>query len=36
MLRKPKKQGSNKPARFTIVEVLRHVKAQHSQLSNMN
>ena len=28
MLTKPKKrQGSNKPARFTILELLRHVKA---------
>jgi len=36
MLTKLKKQGSNKPARFTILEVLRHVKAQHSQLLHMN
>ena len=27
MLIKPKKQGSNKLVRFTILEVLRHVKA---------
>ena len=36
ILTKPKKQWSNKPARFTILEVLRHIKAQHSQLSHMN
>ena len=27
MLKKPKKLGSNKSVRFTIPEVLRHVKA---------
>jgi len=36
MLTKSKKEGSSKPAWFTILEVLRHVKAQHSQLSHMN
>ena len=29
-LTKPKKQGSKKPAIFTILEVLRHVKATYN------
>ena len=33
MLTKPKKQRSNKPAKFTTLKVLRHIKAQHSHLS---